>query len=58
MNSRFKLVVVSSSTFLVVLLLLGAVMGKARPPKTRTVISPFIPKSFRASRASTSKSPD
>lgn len=32
MNSRFKLVVVTSSTFLVVLLLLGAAMGKSASP--------------------------
>jgi carboxyl-terminal processing protease len=32
MNSRFKLVVVTSSTCLVVLLLLGAVMGKSASP--------------------------
>jgi len=33
MNSRFKLVVVTSSTFLVVLLLLGAVMGQSASPE-------------------------
>lgn len=33
MNSRFKLVVVTSSTFLVVLLLLGAVMGRSASPE-------------------------
>lgn len=32
MNSRFKLVVVTSSTFLVVLLLLGAAMGRSASP--------------------------
>lgn len=32
MNSRFKLVVVTSSTFLVVLLLLGAAMGRSAGP--------------------------
>ena len=33
MNSRFKLVVVTSSTFLVVLLLLGAVIGRSASPE-------------------------
>src|SRR5919107_2538698 len=33
MNSRFKFVVVTSSTFLVVLLLLGAVMGRSASPE-------------------------
>src|ERR1700704_6694033 len=33
MNSRFKLVVVTSSTVLVVLLLLGAVMGRSASPE-------------------------
>ena len=33
MNSRFKFVVVTSSTFLVVLLLLGAVIGRSASPE-------------------------
>ena len=33
MNSRFKLVVVTSSTVLVVLLLLGAVLGRSASPE-------------------------
>src|SRR3981189_80115 len=33
MNSRFKLVVITSSTVLVVLLLLGAVMGRSASPE-------------------------